>query len=82
VVSLQGSKLVLRFGDSVRVSKSRFQNGDQGSEVHKFDSIITDVGEDLIESVATEKGDSETKAGLTIEVCYSQRPQRIESPAG
>jgi hypothetical protein len=65
---LQSSKLVLRFGDSVRVSKSRFQNGDQGSEVHKFDSVIANVEKDLIESVATEEGDSETKASLNIGV--------------
>jgi hypothetical protein len=65
---LQSSKLVLRFGDSIRVFKSRFQNDDQGSEVHKFDSVIADVEENLIESVATKERDSETKAGLTIEV--------------
>jgi hypothetical protein len=65
---LQSSKLVLRFGDSVRVSKSRFQNDDQGSEVHKFDSVNANIEKNLIESVVTEKRDSETKAVLNIEM--------------
>jgi hypothetical protein len=63
---LQSSKLVLRFDDSVRVFKSRFQNDDQSSEIHKFDSVIADVEKNLIESVVTEERDSETKTVLNI----------------
>jgi hypothetical protein len=54
--------------NSVRVFKSRFQNGDQSSEVHKFDSVIANVEKNLIESVVTKKRDSKTKTVLNIGV--------------
>jgi hypothetical protein len=65
---LQSSKLVLCFGDSVRIFKSRFQNDDQSDEISEINSIVTNVEKNLIKSVITKKRNSETKMVLNIEM--------------